>query len=116
MVDFTIPSYIFQLLNICDDETVEDQCEVLENIFENKYSECIEIYWLIKKYAENISDLSYSHKQNKKLKSLTVTMKLKGVRTKKVIEELNETSPKGYAVKITSDKAGIHINIRKKKK
>lgn len=115
-MEFNLPNYIFQLFSMCDDETISEPYEVLEDIFESKYYECIEIYWLLKKYAPYMTSLSYSHKQNKKLKSLSITVKLKGVKNKDVIKELNETSPKGYILKVTNNRTSITISIRKKNK
>ena len=52
----TMPSYICAMS--------EGDLSILEEIFIEKYSEFIDLYWMLKKYSEDIDDFIYD--KNKK--------------------------------------------------
>ena len=99
----TIPSYI--------ESTCSGDFEILEEIFEDKYTEFLECYWLLKEYSEFITNISYEkHKKN-----LELDIFFKKLKTSDIIENLIENIPITKKIDISCGKhKGIHLVFYKK--
>lgn len=100
----TIPDYL-SLLSM-------DQYDILEDIFEHRFIECIELYWLIKKYSDHITKLQYD--VTKRSSSLKVKLKVRGKKVEKLVEELSSVKPKRCITQIKSENREVSIMLRKK--
>lgn len=98
----TIPSYI--------ESACSGDFEILEEIFEDKYSEFLDCYWLLKEYTEFITNLEYE--RNKK--DLEISISFKDLKTSDILDGLRENIPNGKHVDITCDKKVIYLIFYKK--
>lgn len=91
------------------------QFDILDELFTDKYAECIEMYWIIRNYTDYISELVYE--QKKRALSLNLTVKLKGIKSDTFLENIKDTIPDTCTCKFDDQgKNIIGISIRKKKK
>lgn len=93
----------------------ENQFEILDELITDKYAECIEMYWMIRNYADYITELTYNQKKHSV--SLNLTVKLKGIKSKTFLETIGDKVPDHCICKFTDEgKNNISVAIRKKKK
>jgi len=97
----TIPSY---MQSACSGDF-----EILEEIFEDKYSEFLDCYWLLKEYTEFITDFVYE--RNKK--DLEINISFKDLKISEVLSGLKENIPNGKHVDISSNKKVIYLVFHK---
>lgn len=98
----TIPSYI--------ESTCSGDFEILEEIFEDKYTEFLECYWLLKEYSEFITNISYEkHKKN-----LELDVFFKKLKTSDIIENLMENIPITKKIHVSSSNKAVHLIFYKK--
>ena len=86
----------------------DDNFEILEDIFTNKYRKFVQLYWLISGYSDYISSLSYKETKKEVLK---VDLTLAKLKVDKVMEELSEAINDDSCILIWNDKKIIHIEI-----
>jgi hypothetical protein len=98
----TIPSYI--------ESACSGDFEILEEIFEDKYSEFLDCYWLLKEYTEFITSLDYE--RNKK--NLELNVSFKDLKISDVVEGLKENIPDGKNVDISSKNKVVYLVFYKK--
>lgn len=97
IMERTIPSYI--------EAACGGSLEILEDIFEDKYSEFLDCYWLLKEYTEFITDLEYE----KNKKDLVINIKFKDLKLSDVVRALKDNIPKGKHVDIVNNKKLIYL-------
>ena len=102
IVERSIPSYI--------ETACSGNFEILEEIFEDKYSEFLDCYWLLKEYTEFITTLEYE----KNKKNLEINISFKDLKISDIVESLKENVPKGKHVDISSNKKVIYLIFYKK--
>lgn len=87
--------------------------ETLELLFEDKYFEFIQLYWLLCDYTDNIVDLSFDDDDDKK--GLKIKAKVEGIKTKDVVayiqQEIDDSDMNEY-INIWEKRKEIHINIK----
>ena len=76
--------------------------DILEEIFTEKYQKFVQLYWLICKYSDYITSLSYKETKKEVLK---VDLTLAKLKVSKVLEDMNS--------EILDEKKVIHIEITK---
>ncbi len=101
-MDKTIPSYI--------ESACSGDFEILEEIFEEKYSEFLDCYWLLKEYTDFITKLDYE--RNKK--NLEVNISFKDLKISDIVDGLKENIPDGKKVDITANNKVIYLIFYKK--
>ena len=99
----SIPEYIKALS--------DNDFEILEEIFCEKYSQMIELYWLIRGYSDVTSSLTYDKCDNQN--TLKIQMVLVNVKPKDVVKNLNSNIEDGTNVNIWNVGKVIHIEITK---
>ena len=97
----TIPSYI--------ESACSGDFQIIEEIFENKYSEFMDFYWMLKEYTEFITSVEYE--KNKKDLELSITFK--DLKTSDIVDGLKENIPNNRKVDIKPNKKVIHIIFHK---
>lgn len=92
----------------------DDDYEILEELFTEKYRKCMEVYWLIRDYSDYITTLRY--KKTKK-DILKITMTLAKIKSETVLNELSTKLEDNdnilNNVLIWNEKKVIHIEIQK---
>ncbi len=88
----------------------DNNFDILEEIFTNKYRKFVQLYWLINGYSDYITSLSY--KETKK-EILKVDLTLTKLKVNNVMEELSKSIPDDSDILIWNEKKIIHIEITK---
>lgn len=83
--------------------------DILEEIFEDKFFEFIECYWLLREYTNYITMMKY--KKNKSCDRLSIDVTLDKLKTEDVITSLKNKIPKGKKVDIRTKKDVISISF-----
>lgn len=96
----TIPSF----LNTLSD----DDFDILEDIFINKYTKFTYIYWLIKDYASKISELTYRESDNTTLK---IDMVIQKLAPEKVMNDISERASDTKNLLLYNNGDVIHIEV-----
>ena len=88
----------------------DDDFEILEEIFEDKYQKFLDVYWLIRDYSEYITTLKYKKTKKEILKiEFTVTK----ISVDKVMDQINSNIKSGSNILVTNDGKVIKIEITK---
>lgn len=88
----------------------EDEFEILEEIFLDKYGKFVYLFWLIKDYSDDIISLNYK-KTDKDI--LEIEFTLDKLKVKKVIKEINSNIKSDSNVLVTNKNKCINIQITK---
>ena len=99
----SMPDYITELSG--------NDFEVLEEIFVDKYNKFIHLYWLLKEYSENISELHYNSSGKDEL---NISVKVVNVKPSTFMEELSDSIDNSEAITIWNNKRLIQICIKDK--
>lgn len=87
----------------------DNNFDVLEEIFLDKFLKFSQLYWLLKDYSDYITSLSYKETKKDKLKVEVTFAKLK---MDKILSELNESiSEDANNILIWNNKKILHIEI-----
>ena len=99
----SMPAYITELS--------DNDFEVLEEIFVDKYNKFIHLYWLLKEYSENISELQYNSSSKDEL---NISVKVVNIKPSTFMEELSDSIDNSEAITIWNNKRLIQICIKDK--
>ena len=97
----SMPAYITELS--------DNDFDILEEIFIDKYQKFIQLYWLLKEYSDNIARLQYN---NSDKNELNISMKVVNIKPDVIISELSENIDDGDDIKIYNNKKIIQICIK----
>ena len=97
----SMPAYITELS--------DNDFDILEEIFIDKYQKFIQLYWLLKEYSNNIARLQYN---NSDKNELNISMKVVNIKPDVIISELSENIDDGDDIKIYNNKKIIQICIK----
>lgn len=84
--------------------------DILEEIFTEKYQKFVQLYWLICKYSDYITSLSYKETKKEVLK---VDLTLAKLKVSKVLEDMNSEILDDDDILVWNEKKVIHIEITK---
>ena len=87
----------------------ENDYEILEEIFEDKYRKFVSLYWLICDYSEYITSLEYKKTKKETLK-INITMSSK---VDKLVKKINSNIPTDGQLNMDVDGNTIIIEITK---
>lgn len=88
----------------------DNDFEILEEIFEDKYKKFLDVYWLIRDYSDYITTLKYKKTKKDILKIEFTITKLS---VNKVMEGINSNIKSGSNILVTNDGKTIKIEITK---
>ena len=97
----SMPAYITELS--------DNDFDILEEIFIDKYQKFIQLYWLLKEYSNNIARLQYN---NSDKNELNISMKVVNIKPDVIMSELSENIDDGDDIKIYNNKKIIQICIK----
>lgn len=97
----SMPAYITELS--------DNDFDILEEIFIDKYQKFIQLYWLLKEYSDNIARLQYN---NSDKNELNISMKIVNIKPDVIISELSENIDDGDDITIYNNKKIIQICIK----
>lgn len=97
----SMPAYITELS--------DNDFDILEEIFIDKYQKFIQLYWLLKEYSDNIARLQYN---NSDKNELNISMKVVNIKPDVIISELSENIDDGDDITIYNNKKIIQICIK----
>ena len=97
----SMPAYITELS--------DNDFDILEEIFIDKYQKFIQLYWLLKEYSNNIARLQYN---NSDKNELNISMKVVNIKPDVIISELSENIDDGDDITIYNNKKIIQICIK----
>lgn len=88
----------------------DNNYEILEEIFEDKYHKFTQLYWLLKEYSDSITSLKYKSTDKDVLK---IHMTVEGLDNDEVVDEIRNNIGEDCNVDIWNDGDIIHIKITK---
>ena len=88
----------------------DNDYDILEEIFTDKYQKFVQLYWLICRYSDYISSLSYKVTKKDVLK---VDLTLAKLKVSKVLDEMNSEISDDSNILVWNEKKIIHIEITK---
>lgn len=88
----------------------ENDFEILEEIFIDKYDKFLNVYWLIRDYSDYITTLKYKKTSKETLKIEFTVAKLS---VDKVINEINSNVKADSGIEVSKDSKIIKIKITK---
>lgn len=84
--------------------------DVLEEIFIDKYSQILDLYWLISDYSDFVVSMKYKKTKKDVLK---IELVLAKISVNKVLEDISESICEHDNVVVWNEKKVIHIEISK---
>ena len=86
---------------------------LLFDLLSYRYKKFIEIYWLLKEYSENITDIYYDNNEEKN--TLVISASFSDIQASEVASYIKKNAINKKEIKLKSDKEELLIKINKEK-